>query len=377
MHREVGAYETLGHEGIPRLVESNAQMFDDPSFQLFLVTEYVEGANLSTIVSEHGPLSAPDALNLTSRLLEVIAYCHSQECVHRDIKPDNIVLAGRSPSKPVLVDFGLSFNAWQPSPLDTENRQELGNRFLRLPELGIDGANKRDPRSDLSSVCGVLLYALTGSMPVSLLDEHSQLPHQRPHILSKLAQLPINVTSLLQLLDRGFQLNINSRWHRAEQLYEAVQQLRNTTVDVNKPKSSEELLRELTKRATTASMQQAIAHRQTLELALRNAQAEFGEVVRQLQHLLTTSQGGYGIDLASLSGQNTLGAIRLDGRGRASFLFRVQVVGSQLTTTCTVDGASSAELLRTDAVSPQFDGAYRESLRLLVLNRIGGLLADG
>lgn len=138
MHREVGAYETLSHPRLPRLVESNSQHFDDSEYKLYLVTEYVEGPNLSEFVLDKGPLVAEQAIALTLAALEVVNYCHDEECVHRDIKPDNIVLRDGNPESPMLVDFGLSFNTSQQLDLSTELDQELGNRFLRLPELQID-----------------------------------------------------------------------------------------------------------------------------------------------------------------------------------------------------------------------------------------------
>jgi eukaryotic-like serine/threonine-protein kinase len=376
MHREVGVYETLSHSGIPRLIESNSHRFAESSYSLYLVTEYIEGKNLSNLLKELGPLLVDDALALTLALLDIVTYCHNEDCVHRDIKPDNIMLVNGNVGSPVLVDFGLSFNASQAADLGTEEGQELGNRFLRLPELGIDSPNKRDSRSDLTAVCGVLLYLLTGIMPVWLVDEQSQLPHQRTHILAHLSKLPINVASLLHIFDRGFQLNINSRWQRGEQLFAALSELRASTVKTNAGKSSDDLLSELTQSAAGASMQLAIAHRRTIECGLKSAQDEFSAVVHPLANIVAMSQGGYAIDPTALSGQNTLGATRLDGRGEIQFQFRVKIVGAQLVTTASF-GNTTTELLRTDATLPKFDEIYRESLRLLVVMKLHELLAVG
>lgn len=136
------------------------------------------------------------------------------------------------------------------------------------------------------------------------------------------------------------------------------------------------LLRELSESAASTSMQQAITYRKNIESALNSTQAEFNAIALPIGHLISTSQGGYVVDPATLSGQNTLGAIRLDGRGQVQFQFRVKVVGAQLITTCT-SGNTTSELLRTDATSPNFDEIYRESLRLLLVTKLQEVLTDG
>lgn len=374
MYREVGAYTTLEHSGILKLIETNAHHFADYDYQLCLVTEYVSGKNLYEFVQQNGPLAVNDAINLSLKLLEILIYCHNEECVHRDIKPNNIMLADSRVEKLVLVDFGLSFNRAEDDNLHTELGLEIGNRFLRLPELEIDSTNKRDPRSDIASICGIFLYALTGCQPVSPLDQDSRLPHQRAHIASKLSNLPVDVSALVQIFDRGFQNNINLRWHRGEQLYTAIQRLgaKGNTGVVRK--NSEEILKEIMAHASTASMQMSATHRQALDACLKSAQTEFGKMMNHLTSVVTQLQSGYSIDVRNLVGQNTLGAVRVDGKGEVRFHFKVDIVGSELVMNAS-NGETSIELLRTDVSTPRFDNEYRESLRVFVLEGIQQLLS--
>ena len=136
--------------------------------------------------------------------------------MHRDIKPDNIIVAD---GKPYLVDFGLSFNKNDAPAHGTPSQDELGNRFCRLPELSVGSGAKRDPRSDVTFCAGILLYVLTAKMPAVLIDEEGRMPHQRDSIRNALeSNLPAQlIASVLALFDRSFQMRLSSRWETAAQ----------------------------------------------------------------------------------------------------------------------------------------------------------------
>jgi serine/threonine protein kinase len=232
MYREVVALETLNHPGVQRVIESNAKNFADVQQRLYLVTEYIEGPTLEERIGRERPTMA-DALALLMRLTDIVSYCHFQEVVHRDIKPDNVVLRSDAVADPVLLDFGLSFNreAAEESPL-TAAGQHLGNRFLVLPELQGSSGNKRDPRSDLTLLCGVLFFVLSGERPDTLLDEKSRMPHQRPGPANEFGSLPANTrTHLNRLFDMGFRVTIDQRFQSAEQLQASLRSIANSTTD--------------------------------------------------------------------------------------------------------------------------------------------------
>jgi serine/threonine protein kinase len=96
MHREVCAYETLAHPGIPRLIESNSDQFDNTAYDLYLVTDFVPGVTLAQHLNKNGPLQLNDAIAVTLKILSIVEHCHSEQCFHRDIKPDNIILKDAS-----------------------------------------------------------------------------------------------------------------------------------------------------------------------------------------------------------------------------------------------------------------------------------------
>lgn len=187
-YREVATLRTLHHEGIASLIDSNAEYFENKEQDLYLVTEFIPGPTLEEHVGQ-AKMILGDAVRLLLWLTGIVQYCHERGVVHRDIKLDNIVLKNGDYSKAVLLDFGLSFNEELEEAIATPSSQQLGNRFLALPELQTKSAGKRDQRSDVTQLCGILIYVLTAEHPVTLMDAELRLPHQRPHATTVLAAL--------------------------------------------------------------------------------------------------------------------------------------------------------------------------------------------
>lgn len=221
MHREAVALRTLSHKGIPKHFEDNTAHFDDEAYKLYLICEFVAGIDLEKRIrpdeTSRTPLLLQDAVALLRALLDVVAYCHSEGCGHRDIKPDNIILRFNAVNDPVLIDFGQTFNEREETG-ETGSEQQMGNRFLALPELQAKGV-KREPRSDLTSLVGVLFFALSGEYPRVLADQKSRMPHQRPEAATIFTALsPPKQTALRHIFDRGFDGHIDRRFQSAEDL---------------------------------------------------------------------------------------------------------------------------------------------------------------
>lgn len=101
-----------------------------------MVTEFIPGDILSDFIRTE-VMNIFSAVSLTIKLLDTLKYCHQIGIVHRDIKPDNIIIKNNDISTPVLIDFGISFNKVDEYATDlTPTWQQLGNRFFQLPELG-------------------------------------------------------------------------------------------------------------------------------------------------------------------------------------------------------------------------------------------------
>lgn len=229
MFREVACYRTLSHRGIPKLIESNAAEYKNQATQLYLVTELIAGRDLGQHVGNR-PLETTDALNIFGQLLDIVEYAHAKEVIHRDIKPENVMVESSAPLKIRLVDFGMSFlGAEHDDDHSTVLGQEIGNRFLRLPEHGVGSANKRDARSDLTQCVGLLFFALTGLRPRFFEDEHGLRPHQRATARERLIRhVELDLLGLLNVFDRAFENKIDARWQTAEELRHELSKIQTT-----------------------------------------------------------------------------------------------------------------------------------------------------
>jgi serine/threonine-protein kinase len=220
MRQEVDALRLLSGQGTPIVYEANDEQWEAKGRPLYLVTQWIEGPNLSDLLRS-GPISLDSALSITVRLLETLDRFHNTNIVHRDLKPDNIIIEQSDPQRPYIVDFGMSWTRpeeGQEQDFSTGPGQEIGNRFLRLPEYA-PGRDHRDERSDLSMIVGVLLYMITGQAPRVLLDEQGRMPHE-----SLADKVPSGVKGdprwgrLRRVFHIGFQQDLAMRFQSAQQL---------------------------------------------------------------------------------------------------------------------------------------------------------------
>jgi serine/threonine-protein kinase len=105
----------------------------------------------------------------------------------------------------------------------TEPWQQLGNRFLALPELQVNSSMQRDPRADITQCCGILFFVIVGSPPVTLLDHEGKMPHQRPENQKALAKRPNGLLAKVNgIFDRAFKTHIDYRWQSIPELQQAL-----------------------------------------------------------------------------------------------------------------------------------------------------------
>lgn len=127
----------------------------------FLVTEFVDGQDLSNLVHRYGRLEITDACEAIRQAAMGLAHAHEQGIVHRDVKPGNLLLTKDGTVK--LLDFGLArLSAGQ--TMLTNTGQVLGTLDFLAPEQAHD-ARQVDPRGDQYSLGCSLYFLLTGSPP--------------------------------------------------------------------------------------------------------------------------------------------------------------------------------------------------------------------
>jgi serine/threonine protein kinase len=134
----------------------------------YMVMEYLEGADLRSIVSAQAPLPVEDSVCFVSQTLEALAEAHARGIVHRDIKPENLFLTqGPDGGAQVKVlDFGISkqMGRAQGSRSLTEPTESIGSPYHMSPEQMID-PTRVDARTDIWSIGVVLYELLTGRLP--------------------------------------------------------------------------------------------------------------------------------------------------------------------------------------------------------------------
>ena len=153
-----------------------------------------------------------------------IETCHRDGVVHRDLKPSNIILRNGEAAYPVVVDFGLSFNNDTAVGDVTRVGEEIGNRFLRLPEHAVGG---RDPVSDVTKLAALFLYCITNIEPRVLVDELGEKPHQRPRIVAALSEQLTGqrLLALQALFDRSFDTRLAERFQTVQEFRAALEEV--------------------------------------------------------------------------------------------------------------------------------------------------------
>lgn len=222
-YREAHNYISLANPCFPEIVSHNCNESPDIEKKLFLVYKFIEGVNLEEFISNNGKLNFIDAIKFTLLLADILELCHQNDIIHRDIKPDNILLKGGDLNQPILIDFGLS--ASETDDNESEHVQ-IGNRFLHLDELKYSEGNKRDKRSDITYLVGIFYYILTAKKPVVLFDGNNRYPHQRVDLKSIVNEAnPNQLAIILKIFDIGFQHQLNSRFQSLQKFKSYLNQI--------------------------------------------------------------------------------------------------------------------------------------------------------
>ncbi|MGP8301338.1 protein kinase domain-containing protein [Streptomyces inhibens] len=172
--RECRVTAQVDHPGLVTVHDAGS---DDED--LYLVMQYVEGADLSDHLAEHDPYPWPWAVSVAAQLCAVLASVHAVPIVHRDLKPRNVMI--RPDGSLVVLDLGIA------SALDTDTTRlthtgsPIGSPAYMAPEQAMGGAV--GPHTDLYAL-GVLLHELlsgevpfAGSTALGVLHRHL---HEEP-----------------------------------------------------------------------------------------------------------------------------------------------------------------------------------------------------
>jgi serine/threonine protein kinase len=161
-HREVQAVSRLEHPNIVTAYDA-----DQAGDIHFLVMQYVDGDDLSTMVRKHGPFTIDMAMRCLMQTARGLEYAHQQGIVHRDIKPSNLIVAKNGVVK--VLDMGLARleESLTGGAADDQKLTGTGNIMgtidFMAPEQALD-AKEADQRADIYSLGCTFYYLITGQM---------------------------------------------------------------------------------------------------------------------------------------------------------------------------------------------------------------------
>jgi serine/threonine protein kinase len=195
--REARAIALLRHRNILIVYE-----YGEANKWPFIVMEYVPGGTLSDILSDQ-PLPWSQAVRLVIPVAQALYYAHSQDIIHRDVKPSNILLA--QPDWPLLADFGLA-KLPETEQSVTQTGASLGTPAYVSPEQA--RGEEIDNRTDIYALGVVLFEMITGRLPFNysnpnrVLLAHISEPAPRPRSLNAAcpAELEQIIITLMQKL---------------------------------------------------------------------------------------------------------------------------------------------------------------------------------
>ena len=366
--REANAYDTFRVEGVPHLIESNAHRHKDAEIVPYIAIDFIMGPTLHKWREEQHRVDLSVAVVTTRSLLTTLRECHAAGCVHRDVKPDNIILVGADPARVMLLDFGLNFHKTPDIDFATERWQEIGNRFLRLPELSAGSFLKQDPRSDLSFAGGILFYMLTGMHPDLLQDADGRLPHQRSQALAILQDIgDVRYARLASLFDNAFAPQIADRFTNADAILASIDRMMK---DHEAGRSTEDDLKAILEVVDTAAARRRVETTKRLAEALKQVHRVHREVQESLRDGLSLVQTGYGID--GEVGTNTLFWQKPGSNDRVmSTTCEAREAGDEI-----IIRMSGEAIFRTPIASPRYGDEFQQAVRAWLLARISMAISD-
>lgn len=133
----------------------------------YYVMEYLKGKSLWDYIRERGPLTEEEARSLMLPIVDAVAYLHSSNMTHLDIKPQNIMLAEDEFTHritPVLIDFGMSKHyAQDGNPTSTINTRACSDGYSPIEQYS--GITTFSPTADVYALGATILTCLTGRIP--------------------------------------------------------------------------------------------------------------------------------------------------------------------------------------------------------------------
>jgi serine/threonine protein kinase len=212
--REARTIAQMNHRNIATIYS-----FEQEGDKVFIAMELVEGESLATVLAR-GALQPVEAVRIVKHVAEALAEAHDKGVVHRDVKPDNVIIGKRVVK---VLDFGIAKQliSSTASPTLTQAGLIVGTPFYMSPEQAL--GRPVDARSDLFSLGVVLYEALAGKRPFegeSVTETMMNIIMQEATELSAVA--PRVPAALVEIVGRALQKKPERRYGSAGEMVDAL-----------------------------------------------------------------------------------------------------------------------------------------------------------
>jgi serine/threonine protein kinase/beta-lactam-binding protein with PASTA domain len=196
--REARAAARLSHPCVVSVFDQGRDRTENHGGRPYIVMEYVEGQTLRDVLNREAPVEPVRCLDMMEPVLAALAAAHDAGLVHRDVKPENVLISDRGQIK--VADFGLAKAVSSQTSTATQGLL-IGTVSYLPPELVVSG--KADARSDVYSA-GVVLFELltgrkphTGDTPIQVAYAHVHADVPAPSSLAPPGRIPPYLDALI------------------------------------------------------------------------------------------------------------------------------------------------------------------------------------
>ena len=168
--REARTLASLHHPNIVEVID----VFDENNTS-YMVMPFIEGRSLQSIVEKNGPLTYPEAVNYMAQIADAVGYIHERHILHRDIKPDNVMVT--ADYRAILIDFG--------SAREFENDKTQAQTSMLThgyaPTEQYTTTSRKGSYTDIYAIGATLYFILTGKVPMEAaarITEHMPEPRE-------------------------------------------------------------------------------------------------------------------------------------------------------------------------------------------------------
>jgi eukaryotic-like serine/threonine-protein kinase len=192
---------------------------DESNGQVWFSMGFVEGESLGDRIRERGALPFTDVVRILRETAWALAYAHARGVIHRDVKPDNILI-DRESGRTMVTDFGIARDLRSADVRLTADGSVLGTVHYMSPEQASDG--ELDARSDVYSLGVVGFHALSNRLPFDGTPNAILVAHvtkAAPSLRSVAPQVPGPIAAVI---DKCLAKEPGGRWDSAEALADAL-----------------------------------------------------------------------------------------------------------------------------------------------------------